>query len=79
MAAMRADVSGGLPQDLNSRGHGGAVEARAGGARAGRGCPQHPPEQSDRRLAVQSGDGDDLVQQCAFLGVRGLDLSRPRD
>lgn len=69
--AGRADESGGLPQDLNSRSHSGAVEARAASARAGRGRPRRPPEQSDRRLAVQAGDGDDLVQQCPFLGSRG--------
>src|SRR5712692_9107532 len=56
MEAMRANVSGGLPQDLHRRGHGGAVEARAAGARAGRGRPRRPPEQADRRLAVQTGD-----------------------
>ena len=33
---MRADVAGGLPQDLYRRGHGGAVEARTAGARAAR-------------------------------------------
>src|SRR5713101_5188396 len=54
LEAMRANVSGGLPQDLHRRGHGGAVEARAAGARAGRGRPRRPPEQADRRLAVQA-------------------------
>src|SRR5713101_7460664 len=54
LEAMRANVSGGLPQDLHRRGHGGAVEARAAGARAGRGRPRRPPEQSDGRLAVQA-------------------------
>src|SRR5712692_1195211 len=71
MEAMRANVSGGLPQDLHRRGHGGAVEARAAGARAGRGRPRRPPEQADRRLAVQTGDSHDLVQKRALLGARG--------
>jgi hypothetical protein len=71
MEAMRADVSGGLPQDLHRRGHGGAVAARATGARAGRGCPRRPPEQADGRLAMETGDGDGLVQQGPFLGARG--------
>jgi hypothetical protein len=71
LEAMGADVSGRLPQDLHRRGHGGAVEAWAAGARAGRGRPRRPPEQPDRRLAVETGDGDDLVQKRALLGARG--------
>src|SRR2546428_3540278 len=43
MEAMRADVSGGLPQDLRRRGHGGGREGRGGRAPAGRGGAPAPP------------------------------------
>src|SRR5712692_9762961 len=71
METMRADVSGGLPQDLHGPGHRRPVAARAAGARTGRRRPRRPPKQADRRLAMEAGDGDDLVQQCPFLGARG--------
>src|SRR2546422_258034 len=70
MEAMRADVSGGLPQDLRRRGHGGAVEARAAGARAGRGRPRRPPEQSGRPLSGPTRDGGDPVPHGPLLRFR---------
>jgi hypothetical protein len=47
--------------------------ATGGGRRDAGGRPARGarPEQSDRRLAVRTGDGDHLVQDGPFLGSRG--------
>ncbi len=71
METMRANVSGGLLQDLDGRGHRRPVKARLACPRTGRGRPRRPPEPPDRRLAVETDHRDDLVQKRALLGARG--------
>ena len=69
LQALGADVAGRLPQDFEGVRNGPAVPARAAGARPGSGSARRAPQQADRRLTVQAGDGHDLVQQGAFGGA----------
>jgi hypothetical protein len=68
--AMRADVAGGLGEQLGRGGHGGAILARAARAWAPHDRARRPTQQADGRLAVEPGDGHHLVQQPVFLGPR---------
>ena len=65
--AMGADAPGRLPQDLGRAAHLRPIARRPAGAR---GTPRRPggaPQESDGGLAMNLGDGHDLVQQPALL------------
>ena len=68
---LRADVPGGLPQDLDRLRHGQAIDAWPPCARARRRSTRRSPQQADRCLAVQARYGNDLVQERALLCSRG--------
>jgi len=66
---MGPDAATGLPQDGRGGGDGGPVVPGPASGRA-RGEGARPAaQQPDRRLAVDAGDGDDLVQELPLLGA----------
>jgi hypothetical protein len=71
MEAMSADPTCRLPQDLGRAGH---VWPVARGPSSPRAYPRRPgtaPEQTDGGLAMNPGNGDDLVQQAVLLRSTG--------
>jgi hypothetical protein len=62
----RPDVSRGAPQHFNRGGHGRAVDARAPSAPRRRLRPGRAAQQTDRRLAVEASDRNDLVESAPF-------------
>jgi hypothetical protein len=74
---MGADVAAGLREHLRGGGHGGAVAARPAGARPRGPRARGPMQEPDRRLAVDAGDGHDLVQQPVLRRARGAQIALP--
>jgi hypothetical protein len=74
MEAMGADVARGLPEDGSGRGDGGTIHARASGAGAGRPRGRDAPEQADGGLAMETGDGHDLIEELPFLRPGGRQI-----
>ena len=77
MEPLRPDAPGGLPEDLERLGHRRSVDRWPPRARARRRRPRGAGEAAGRRLAVQAGDGDDLVQEGAFLCTRRRQIALP--
>ena len=66
---MGADAATGLPQDCRGGGDIGPVVPGPASVRAGGEGARRAAQQPDRRLAVDAGDGDDLVQELPLLGA----------
>lgn len=77
METMRADISGGLPQGFDGRRHCRAIDPWPPGARARGRRPGRPSQQPNGRLAVEAGNGDDLIQERALLGAGGHQVPLP--
>jgi hypothetical protein len=79
MEPMGADPAAGQPQDRGRGGDVRAVRARAPARPRRRPGPRRAAEEADDGLAVDAGDGHDLIQELAFLGPGRVPIALPLD